>query len=227
MGIRLRVRLPDQPGALARVAQAIAAAGADVVSVKVLDSEGGRAVDDFRLRWPDQRDLAPLITALGRCRGVELVACGGTEWVAEGRPDLDLLACLLADPRRGLKTLVDMAPAALDGDWAELRAPARRLPALYVSTGRPHDEVAPEAMPVRGIAWGDDTAAIAYLPVLPIRSVLVVGRDTGPAFLRSEIAHSERVLALAMRALDSVLSDAGSEATLDLAEALVTAAPTG
>jgi hypothetical protein len=205
MGIQLRVSIPDQPGALARVTQAIARAGADVISVSVLESDGGRAVDDFRLRWPDNKDTQSLLDAVTSCMGVEVIGCRRTRWLLDGRPDLDLLTYLIAVPQRGMETLVDMAPAALDADWAELRPPARRLAALYASSSRPRDHLAPESMPVRAAAWYGDDGAWAYFPLTAVRSVLVIGRDGGPAFLRSEVAHAERVLDLAMKTLAHVL----------------------
>jgi hypothetical protein len=209
MGIQLRVALPDQPGALARAAQAVATAGADVISVSVLESEGGRAVDDLRLRWPAGKELGPLVDAVSRCPGVQVVGCRRTRWLLDGRPDLDLLTYLLAVPERGIETLVDMAPAAVDADWAELRPPARRLPRLYGTSVRPHDDVAPETMPVRAQALHSTTQAWAYLPLTALRSVLVIGRDEGPPFLRSELAQADRVLDLAVTMLDRVIATAG------------------
>ncbi|HWB67486.1 MAG TPA: ACT domain-containing protein, partial [Mycobacteriales bacterium] len=78
MAIQLRVSLPDRPGALALVAAAIADAGADVVSVAVMEAEAGRAIDDFRLRWPDARDASPLLDALTRYDGVTVLGCRRT-----------------------------------------------------------------------------------------------------------------------------------------------------
>jgi hypothetical protein len=205
MGIQLRISLPDQPGALARVARTIAGTGADVISVAVLESEGGRAIDDFRVRWPDGKDLATLTDAVRGCPGVDVIGCRRTRWLVDGRPDLDLLTYLIAVPERGMETLVDMAPAALDADWAELRPPAHRLPALYLSSATSHDHRAPDAMPVRASAWVDESGAWAYLPVSAMRSVLVIGRDDGPAFLRAEVAHAERVVDLATKALGRLL----------------------
>src|ERR1700722_17108579 len=103
MGIQLRVSIPDQPGALARVTQAIARAGADVISVSVLESDGGRATDDFRLRWPDRKNPKSLIDAANACMGGELLGCRRTRWLLDGRPDLDLLTYLIAVPERGLE----------------------------------------------------------------------------------------------------------------------------
>lgn len=205
MGIQLRIGLPDQPGALARVTRALARTGADVMSVSVLEAETGRAVDDFRLRWPDGKDAQPLVDALAHEQGVEVLGCRRTRWLLDGRADLDLLTYLLAVPSRGIETLVDMAPAAFDSDWAELRAPAKRLPVLYGSGDVAQDALAPESMPVRAIAGLTDETAWAHFPLQPLHSVLVVGRDGGPRYLRSEIVHGERVIALALKALGQVL----------------------
>jgi hypothetical protein len=205
MGLQLRVTVPDQPGALAKVARAIARAGADVISVSVLESDSGRAVDEFRLRWPDGKDDSSLREALAAEPGIELVGCRRTRWLLDGRADLDLLTYLLAVPTRGVETLVDMAPAALDADWAELRAPSRGLEMLYGSSSASgHDVVAPDGMPVRAVAGMTDDVAWAHLPLPPLHSVLVIGRDEGPGFLRSEISHAERVVSLALKTLGSV-----------------------
>lgn len=217
MGIQLRVSIPDQPGALAKVTQAIARAGADVISVSVLESDSGRATDDFRLRWPDGKDPESLIAAVNSVMGVTLMGCRRTRWLLDGRPDLDLLTYLIAVPERGMETLVDMAPAALDADWAELRPPARRLPPLYLSSATtPRDHLAPESMPIRAAAWQNDGCAWAYFPLVALRSVLVIGRDGGPAFLRSEVAHAERVLDLAMKTLERVLRTGGTDQASEL-----------
>jgi hypothetical protein len=209
VGIQVRVSLPDRPGALATVTDAVARCGADLLGVDVLESEGGRAVDELRLRWPDGRDPAPLVDALTGCAGIQVLGARSGHWLVDSRPDLDLLHYVLSVPQRGLETLVDMAPAALDVDWAELRAPARRLELLYGTAGRAHDDVAPESMPVRARAGIRDDGAWAMVPITPMHSVLVLGRDPGPPFLRAELAHAERVVELAITALRACL-DGGS-----------------
>jgi hypothetical protein len=192
-----------------------------VISVSVLESDGGRAIDDFRLRWPDGKDPQSLIDIVTACSGVGLIGCRRTRWLLDGRPDLDLLTYLIAVPDRGMETLVDMAPAALDADWAELRPPARRLPALYLSSAPAHDHLAPESMPVRAASWEGEAGAWAYFPLVALHSVLVIGRDGGPGFLRSEIAHAERVLDLALKTLDRALRlTPGREGVSELTSAL-------
>jgi hypothetical protein len=213
MGIQLRISLPDQQGALARVTRTIAQCGADVLWVSVLESEGGRAIDDFGLRWPEGLHHQPLLDALARERGVKVVSCRSSRRLLDERADLDLLTYLLTVPERGVETLVDMAPAALDADWAELRAPARRLDALYTS-GTPHDDLAPEAMPVRAIAGTTGAVAWVQLPLAALGSVLLLGRDGGPAFLRAEVRHAEGVVTLALRTLAAALREGAGASEL-------------
>jgi hypothetical protein len=67
------------------------------------------------------------------------------------------------------------------------------------------------------VAW-------AYLPMPQLHSVLVVGRDGGPAFLRNEITHAERVVTLALKTLSTVVN---SEAVLTKATELTAALATG
>jgi hypothetical protein len=221
MGLQLRVSMPDQPGALSRVTRAIARAGADVLSVSVLESDLGRATDEFRLRWPDGKDHSPLLAAIADEPGVQVIGCRRSRWLLDGRADLDLLTYLLAVPDRGVETLVDMAPAAVDADWAELRAPSRRLPLMYGSATTVYDEVAPDSMPIRAMTGMSGEISWVHLPLPPLHSVLVIGRDGGPGFLRAEITHADRVITLALKTLTTVLQSAppSSRAT-DLTAAL-------
>jgi hypothetical protein len=60
-------------------------------------------------------------------------------------------------------------------------------------------------MPVRALATQTGDAACAYLPMQSLHSVLVLGRDDGPPFLRVELAHAERIVDLAVTTLERVL----------------------
>jgi len=115
MSFQLRVSRPDQPGALSTVAQAIARAGADVIAVSVRESDAGRALDEFRLRWPDGRAEEPLLDAVGKLMGVQVVACRRTPWLLDGRPDLDLLA--VASMRSVNRASCASRFSALTGRW--------------------------------------------------------------------------------------------------------------
>jgi hypothetical protein len=119
MLLRVRVTLPDRPGALGQVARTLGVAGADIVQVVVLERLGGRAVDDFTVVWPGASRVERLLAGLGAIPGVEVDGV----WKAIGAPvsgghDAELLAQLAANPADGLATLVDAVPALLAADWA-------------------------------------------------------------------------------------------------------------
>ncbi len=61
---RLRVELPDEPGALARVTTLLAAHGADVVSVDIHELDAGRAIDELIVDVGDIWDPVPSTEAL-------------------------------------------------------------------------------------------------------------------------------------------------------------------
>src|SRR4051794_41802733 len=72
MPAHLRVSVPDRPGSLAALTSALAAVGANVLSVAVLDREGGRAVDDLLLDWPYGRSWDSVTSAVDSCAGVRV-----------------------------------------------------------------------------------------------------------------------------------------------------------
>lgn len=119
MLLRVRVTLPDRPGALGQVARTLGVAGADIVQVTVLERLGGRAVDDFSVVWPGTARVDRLLAGLAAIPGVQVDGV----WRAIGAPvnggqDAELLAQVAANPTDGLATLVDAVPGLLAADWA-------------------------------------------------------------------------------------------------------------
>lgn len=119
MLLRVRVTLPDRPGALGQVARTLGVAGADIVQVVVLERLGGRAVDDFTVVWPGAARVDRLQAGLAAIPGVQVDGM----WKAIGAPvsgghDAELLAQVAANPADGLATLVDAVPGLLAADWA-------------------------------------------------------------------------------------------------------------
>ncbi len=115
---RIRVRVPDRPGALGRVASAIGTASGDIAGVEVLQSEAGQALDDVVVGVRDAQHLDRVLDALRQVHGVAVEGVHSPEPPAAGHADLQLVAQVLARPERALQTLVDGAPAALGVDWA-------------------------------------------------------------------------------------------------------------
>jgi hypothetical protein len=196
MLLRVRVTLPDRPGALGQVARTLGVAGADIVQVVVLERLGGRAVDDFTVVWPGASRVERLLAGLAAIPGVQVDGV----WKAIGAPvngghDAELLAQVAANPADGLATLVDAVPGLLAADWAAAavvpadwaaRAGApRSLPDLtgdattvYASWRAPAPLHLPEITPLRARPiTTPDGVRYAVAPFGRAGLVLVVARE--------------------------------------------------
>jgi hypothetical protein len=195
MLLRVRVTLPDRPGALGQVARTLGVAGADIVQVVVLERLGGRAVDDFTVVWPGASRVERLRAGLAAIPGVQVDGV----WRAIGAPvsgghDAELLAQVAANPADGLGTLVDAVPGLLAADWAAAAVvpadwaarsgsapqpgPSGGEPAVAYSSWRaPQPLVLPEVTPLRARALtGADQTRYAVAPFGRAGLVLMVAR---------------------------------------------------
>jgi hypothetical protein len=197
MLLRVRVTLPDRPGALGQVARTLGVAGADIVQVVVLERLGGRAVDDFTVVWPGASRVERLLAGLAAIPGVHVDGV----WRAIGAPvsgghDAELLAQVAGNPVDGLSTLVDAVPGLLAADWAaaavvpadwaarsgartpDSPAPAGGEPAVaYASWRAPAPLSLPEVTPLRARPLtAPDGARYAVAPFGRAGLVLMVAR---------------------------------------------------
>jgi hypothetical protein len=185
MPAHLRVSLADRPGALAALTRGLAAAGANVLAVTVVQREAGRAVDDLLLDWPFARPWDAVVRAVEGCSGARVQ---GLRHIASAQmtPDADVVATTLRQPHRAVEALVDLLPGALLADWAAVAD--RRWPREPVLAT--HDSplplpLAPAALPrPRALVVGDEP--LLALPCADSSLRLLVGRSGGPAFTRSE-----------------------------------------
>jgi hypothetical protein len=113
----LRVWLPDRPGALGQVASRIGAVRGDVLGIEILESGGGRVVDELVVGLPDSTVVDLLVREVGVVDGVSV------EHVREIDGDR-------IDP--------DLAALAAGVDLAEATSPAR-LSVLCASVARVAD----------------------------------------------------------------------------------------
>lgn len=217
MLLRVRVTLPDRPGALGQVARTLGVAGADIVQVIVLERLGGRAVDDFTVVWPGAGRVERLLAGLAAIPGVQVDGV----WKAIGAPvngghDAELLAQVAANPADGLATLVDAVPGLLAADWAaaavvpaDWAARSSAPSVAYASWRAPNPLRLPEVTPLRArpLAGIDDTR-YAVAPFGRAGLVLVVARsddaDLTPAAFH--ITEVDRVAQL-VRAAATILGD--------------------
>lgn len=185
MPAHLRVSLADRPGALAALTRALATAGANVLSVTVLQREAGRAVDDLMLDWPFARPWDAVVHAVEGCHGTRLQGLRHVPG-ATVVSDTDVIEQVLRQPRRGLKVLIEALPAALLADWAAVADRRWMRDAVLATTATPHPLPAtPAALPRPRAIVVDDTPLVV-LPVGAGEMRILVGRCTGPAFTKSE-----------------------------------------
>ena len=207
MPAHLRVSLADRPGALAALTRALAAAGANVLSVTVLQREAGRAVDDLLLEWPFTRPWDHVMRAVEACPGARLHGLRHVA-TAEPAPDSLVLTQVLRTPEGALEVLVDALPAVLLADWAALAD--RRWPREpVVATPR-----APLPLPVvpatlpRPRALIVDNDPVLAMPVESTELRLLVGRAAGPGFTRTERDRCAALLAATLAVVRLAYADA-------------------
>ena len=232
MLLRVRVTLPDRPGALGQVARTLGVAGADIVQVVVLERLGGRAVDDFTVVWPGATRVERLLAGLAAIPGVQVDGV----WKAIGAPvngghDAELLAQVAANPVDGLATLVDAMPGLLAADWAAAAVvPADWAarsgsgqatgPAVaYASWRAPSPLHLPEVTPLRARPMAEPGGPrYAVAPFGRAGLVLVVARTdeddlAAAAFHVTEVDRVAQLVRAAAVILGDRLDTAGTPAT--------------
>jgi hypothetical protein len=180
MLLRVRVTLPDRPGALGQVARTLGVAGADIVQVVVLERLGGRAVDDFSVVWPGAARVERLLAGLAAIPGVQVDGV----WKAIGAPvsgghDAELLAQVAANPEDGLATLVDAVPGLLAADWAVAAVVPPDWAARSGSAPRPlpDEPLAPGSEPAVAYASWRAPAPLRLPEITPLRARALTGPD--------------------------------------------------
>ena len=191
MLLRIRVRLPDRPGSLGKVARILGAAGADVVQMTVLERDGGRALDDFTVAWPAGVSIDRLIDGLGFVPGVDVHGVWPTIEPQGAFPDAALIGQLAAEPADGLAIFTDALPCILSADWAGLlRATSGTAALVYSSVGALSDGALPDIRPVRPRAFvAADGTNYALAPIGGLRTglVIMVARTAAPRFHCTEV----------------------------------------
>jgi hypothetical protein len=198
----LRLVVPDRPGILGAVATALGTAGADIVSLDVLERVGGFAVDDVVVDLPRDRLPDSLITAVHTVPGVEVESLRPFAGALDTHRELDLLDALARAPEGtpakllaaelprvfhcGWAVVLDCAGSAWEVVAASDAAPAFEdlaLPWMPLSAPRllPSDE---DWLPER---WREMAIEMMVAPYGGPGCAVVLGRSGGPAFRRSEL----------------------------------------
>lgn len=197
MAYLLRVVLPDRPGMLGAVATALGRAGADIVSLDVVERGQEGAVDDLLVELPTGALVDRLITAAQSVPGVAVESLRPYTGAADLHGDLELVEALAAEPDDPLQVLVGHAPGVFRAGWALLIDAGR---VLAGSRGAPSVPSVPTSwLPLeraRGmrpdepwvpVSWRQVGTELAAAPVGAATRVVLLGRPGGPLFRASEV----------------------------------------
>ena len=216
MAYLLRVVLPDRPGMLGAVATALGQAGADIVSLDVVERGPEGAVDDLLVQLPAGGLADVLITSAQSVPGVVVESLRPYLGADDLHRDLELVDELAADPAQALQLLVDLAPGVFRAGWALLIGPSGELasspgapppaggslPWLPLTTARRMDSTE-EWVPERWDTLGTELVAA---PVGAPDTVVLVGRPGGPRFRASEVLRLAHLAGIAATVTTSVVA---------------------
>lgn len=198
----LRVSLPDRPGALAALTARLSRAGADIISLDVIDRDGSVAVDDICLQA--EVDTAVLRAAVEDVPGLVVEALVPSATFRAVDAPVTLAAALVEEGRGAITALVDGLPGALWTTWAmALTRSLQGLEVLVASEAAPPLQVGSlpwlplqrarrfEAAPWMPEAWRTEVALdaveLAAAPLGASGSALLVGRQPGVRFRAAEL----------------------------------------
>jgi hypothetical protein len=203
----LRVVLPDRPGMLGAVATALGEAGADIISLDVVERGPDGAVDDLLVELSTGSLVDRLITSAQSVPGVVVESLRPYAGAADLHGDLELVEALAVTPEDAMSLLVDNAPGVFRAGWALLLDGGR---VMRASRGAPElDHVDPSWLPLdraRRIGAGEAWVPSAWqllateLAAAPVRGpthVLLLGRPGGPLFRSSEVLRLQHLAGLA------------------------------
>jgi hypothetical protein len=210
----IRVVLPDRPGALGAVATALGQAGADILSVDIVERSGGHATDDLVVALPADKLADSLVTAAASVDGVRVESIRPYAGVIDPFRELELLEELAANAD-GADALVNGVCRLFRSGWALLlQAPDDddgKATVVARSTAAPEIDTRATpwwpAAPARALDADDDWAPSDWatlgteLAVVPLgNDAILVGR---PAlrWLASEIIRLSHLASIAATVL--------------------------
>ncbi|QGU04391.1 ACT domain-containing protein [Corynebacterium comes] len=210
MSFLIRVLLPDVPGSLGQLAEAIGLADGSIQSVDVVETfPDGTVMDDIVVTLPNGAMADTLITAANTVDGVLVDSIRPFSGRVDRRGQIQMLAEVASHARnlpRAMQELVTVIPRSMTASWAVVldhTAPGTPITRIAASQAAPEDDgsspvdvdvprartLNPEAEEWVPESWGLLDSALAATPIGATGMVLVVGRAGGPDFLATEVEH--------------------------------------
>lgn len=199
---RLRIELPDRPGALAAVTSVLAGLGADVSSVDVHELDGATAVDEIVVHVPSDWESSRLAAALVQEGTASLLSSqrvaaptdpvlAALRWTAEvvaaepGERD-EVVRRAVQELAHATAAWVCLPDAAQEWEAGRM-ALHRRAPVVVRSEGLVTDD--PAVPPTAWVLGVPDSATAPTVVALAVRPVSL-------RFSATELARVESVLAI-------------------------------
>jgi hypothetical protein len=208
----LRVLLPDRPGMLGAVATALGEAGADILTVDVVERSAGVAVDDLVVELPPGKLADTLITAAVSVAGVSVESIQYYAGGVDAHRELELLESLAAAPARAAELLVGAVPRIFRAGWSVVVRYDEHGPLVEAaSPAAPelHDVDLPwlplaraEVLDPTGRwvprAWGALGTELAAAPLGDPDRAVLVGRPGGPGWRPGELLRLAHLAGIAV-----------------------------
>ncbi|CAB0549121.1 amino acid-binding ACT domain protein [Corynebacterium diphtheriae] len=206
MSYLIRVQIPDEPGSLGRVAEAVGLIGGNISSVDVVEAfSNGTVTDDMVVELPTGTMADELITAAHEVEGVEVDSIRPFSGRVDRRGQIAMLASVAGASTNStlLADMVNKMPQALTSSWAILLRAKNPVTRVTASNGAPADDGSnPSALPIEQArilqpekeswipeSWAILDSSLIAAPLTGTDLVLVIGRVGGPDYLSSEIEH--------------------------------------
>ncbi len=209
MSFLLRIVLPDRPGALGALATALGHAGADILSLDVIQRGPDHAIDDLVVELPPDKLADSLVTAAATVEGVQVESIRPYAGQIDPHRELELLERLAEHPHESMTLLADGTARVFRAGWALVLDEPTAGHSRVAAAGRsaPEVETLPvpwwPPLPARELAADPQWAPADWdrlgteLAVAPLgKGALLVGR---PAlrWLPSELVRLQHLAAVA------------------------------
>ena len=183
----VRVWLPDRPGALGQVASRIGSVKGDVLGIDILESGGGRVIDELVVALPDESVLDLMVTEVHAIDGVAVEHVRPTldEHTDGGQLALALAAELAeTDPGERTQALVRAVGRLTEAAWVLLCRDATQIAAA----GEPPTPEYVSALMAGSQHLGEHTASDLFWSALPAAGLwIAAGRNDRPVHDRERV----------------------------------------